>query len=145
MSINWLMITHIHPLFSLYKFSYITRNIVEDTYSNNLPLVRYKCCGNKFLCPLNLPLNARCLTGRTCNWSNQEWFSRYWWNNWVTGTIYHRLLPSVATHFQLCHLEWPRDRELWREWTNAIQLITFVTHRSPWPKIYPSASFYGAT
>jgi len=54
----------------------------------------------------------------------KEWFSRLPESNCLTGMIYYRSLPSVATHFQSLLLEWPRDRELWREWTNAIRHIT---------------------
>jgi len=38
------------------------------------PTCPIQVCDNQFLCPFYLPLNARCLTGRTCKWSYQKWF-----------------------------------------------------------------------
>jgi len=112
-----------NPIISLSRFSMLTAQLWRTLTPTISHLSSTSVAVTSSYVRLNLPLNARCLTGRTCKWSNQEWFSRLPKSNWLTGMIYDRSLPSVATHLQSLLLEWPRDCKLWREWTNAIRHI----------------------
>jgi len=115
------------------------RTIVEDTHSNNLPLVLDKCASpillSYYIISHSMQGVLQVVLAR--DHINSGFLDLE--SNCLTGIIYRRYLPSVATHFQFTT---PRVAlrfkiTLTRGWTIPIALFPSTSHSSSWPKMCP--------